>query len=71
VIDQLTARAVALELAARLAMPLKKSRELKKEKVAEAEVARQRAIAESENRSPRRQTDYISEADYARWGLSI
>lgn len=63
------ARAAALELAARLAMPLKKSRELKKEKVAEAEVARQRAIAESENRSPRRQADYISEVEYARMGL--
>lgn len=70
VIDQVTARAVALELSSRLAMPLKKSRELKKEKVAEAEVARQRAIAESENRSPRRQTDYISEADYARMGFT-
>lgn len=70
VIDQLTARAVALELSSRLAMPLKKSRELKKEKVAEAEVARQRAIAASENRSPRRQTDYISEADYARMGYT-
>jgi hypothetical protein len=69
VIDPLTARAVALELSARLAMPLKKSRELKKEKVAEAEVARQRAIAESENRSPRRQADYISEVEYARMGL--
>ncbi|MEO7468533.1 MAG: hypothetical protein ABIV36_16075 [Sphingobium limneticum] len=69
-IDALTARAVSLELAARLAMPLKKSRELKKEKIAEAEVARQRAIAESENRAPRRQIDYVSEADYARMGLS-
>lgn len=69
VIDIAAARAAALELASRLAMPLKKSRTLKGDMVKLAEVARQRAIAESENRQPRRQVDYISEVDYARMGL--
>lgn len=67
-IDRLTARAVALELAARLAMPIKKSRELKGDLIKQAELAKQRAIAESENRSPRIQTDYISPVEYARMG---
>ena len=69
VIDPLAARAASLELAARLAMPIKKSRNLKGDMIKLAEVARQRAIAESENRAPRRQPDYISEAEYARMGL--
>ncbi|WP_019053579.1 hypothetical protein [Sphingobium xenophagum] len=69
VIDSLTARAASLELASRLAMPLKKSRTLKGDMVKLAEVARQRAIAESENRAPRRTVDYVSDAEYARMGL--
>jgi hypothetical protein len=69
VIDRFAARAAALELAARLAMPIKKSRDLKGDLIKQAEVAKQRAIAESENRSPRRQTDYVSEVEYARMGL--
>lgn len=69
VIDRFAARAAALELASRLAMPIKKSRELKGDLVKQAEVARQRAIAESENRAPRRQTDYVSEVEYARMGM--
>ena len=68
-IDPLTARAMELELAARLAMPIKKSRELKGDLIKQAEVARQRAVAASENRHPRRQTDYISPVEYARLGL--
>lgn len=69
VIDPLTARAAALELASRLAMPLKKSRNLKGDLIKLAEVAKQRAIAESENRAPRRQVDYVSEVEYARMGM--
>jgi hypothetical protein len=67
-IDAITARAIALDLAARIAWPIKKSRELKGDLVKQAEVARQRAIAESENRSPRVQTDYVSPVEYARMG---
>ena len=68
-IDRFAARAASLELAARLAMPLKKSRELKGDLIKQAELAKQRAIAESENRSPRIQTDYVSTVEYARVGL--
>ncbi|OHC91199.1 MAG: hypothetical protein A2095_16825 [Sphingomonadales bacterium GWF1_63_6] len=70
-IDALTARAMELELAARIAMPIKKSRELKGDLIRQAEIARQRAVAASENRNPRRQTDYISPVEYARMGLSV
>ncbi|KQN09819.1 hypothetical protein ASE85_02470 [Sphingobium sp. Leaf26] len=70
-IDAMTARAVALELASRLAMPLKKSARLKGDLIKLAEVARQRAIAESENRNPVRETRYVSEAEYARMGYGI
>ncbi|MGA1851289.1 hypothetical protein VH570_10705 [Sphingobium sp. HT1-2] len=71
VIDPLTARACVLELATRLVMPLKKSRNLKGDLIKQAEVAKQRAIAESENRSPRRSTSYVSEAEYARMGVGV
>ncbi|KEZ00493.1 hypothetical protein AI27_02015 [Sphingomonas sp. BHC-A] len=69
VIDRFAARAAALELATRLAMPIKKSRELKGDLIKQAEVAKQRAIAESENRSPRIETDYVSTVEYARMGF--
>lgn len=69
-VDALTSRALELELAARLAMPIKKSRELKTDMIRQAEVARQRAVAESENRNPRSSIDYISPVEYAREGLS-
>ena len=68
VIDRFAARAAALELATRIAMPIKKSRELKGDLIKQAEVAKQRAIAESENRAPKIQTDYISPVEYARMG---
>lgn len=68
-IDTLTERAVVLELATRLAWPVKKSRELKGDLIRQAETARQRAVAEAENRSPRVQTDYISPVEYARMGV--
>lgn len=68
VIDRFAARAAAMELASRLAMPLKKSRELKGDLIKQAELAKQRAVAESENRSPRIATDYVSTVEYARMG---
>ena len=68
VIDRLAARAAALELGARLAMPIKKSRDLKGDLIKQAEVAKQRAVAESENRAPRIETDYVSTVEYARMG---
>lgn len=67
-VDALTARAISLELASRLAFPIKKSRELKGDLIRQAEIARQRAVAEAENRMPRQTIDYISPVEYARAG---
>lgn len=52
--SQLFGRAMELELAARICMPVIKSRGRKRELIAEAEVARQRAIADDRNSSPDR-----------------
>jgi hypothetical protein len=62
------ARALALEIAARIAYPVKKNITLRKEMIGMAEVAKARAIADNENRNPRRQPDYVSPVDYAREG---
>lgn len=67
-ITAMMARAIALEVAARCAMPIKKSRELKSDLIKQAEVARTRAIADDENRYPRQSTRYVSEAEWARAG---
>ncbi|MEW6626580.1 MAG: hypothetical protein AB1431_07310 [Pseudomonadota bacterium] len=67
-VDAVTARAISLELAARLAFPVKKSRELKGDLIRQAEIARQRAVAEAENRMPRQTIDYVSPVEYARAG---
>ena len=67
-ITALMGRAIALEIAARIAIPIKKSRELKGDLIKQAEVARTRAIADDENRYPRQQVAYVSDAEYARAG---
>lgn len=63
------ARAIELELASRLAMPIKKSRELKGDLIKQAEVAKERAIADCENRNPKQQPNYISAVEWARAGM--
>lgn len=68
-IRPLEARAIELELASRLAMPIKKSRELKGDLIKQAEVARQRAVAECQNRAPVNEPGYISAVEWAREGL--
>lgn len=67
----LLARAFVLELAARMAGPLAKDQKMVQAKAQQAELARQRAIADEENKNPRRATRYISEAEYARMGVSV
>lgn len=62
------ARALALELASRIAMPIKKSRDLKGDLIKQAEVAKQRAIAADMNRQPQGNDCYQSEAERARAG---
>jgi hypothetical protein len=65
-------RAFVLELAVRLAAPVAKWNAKQIEaKAQQAEVARQRAIADEENKSPRRIPRYVSEAEYARHGIGV
>jgi hypothetical protein len=61
-------RAVALELGARIAYPIKKDRQLRGDMIQLAELAVARAIADDENRYPRQRQEYISEAEKARAG---
>lgn len=65
----LVRRAFALELAARIAYPVKKDVKLQDMLIRKAEVARQRAIADEENKNPRLMTRYVSDAEYARLGF--
>jgi len=65
----LVRRAFALELAARIAYPVKKDMKLQEALIRKAEVARQRAIADEENKNPRLMTRYVSDAEYARLGF--
>jgi hypothetical protein len=60
------ADALALELASRIVMAIKKSRELKGDLIKQAEVAKQRAEAADMNRQPQRNAPYESEAGRAR-----
>lgn len=62
-------RALVLELASRIAMPLGKSRELKGDLIQAAEIAKARAMADNDNRHPRRHSEgYVSEVERARMG---
>lgn len=61
-------RAVAVELAARIAYPIKKDRQLRGDLIQLSEIATARAIADDQNRHPRRR-DFISQAELARNGI--
>lgn len=65
----LVARAFALELAARVAIPIRKDTGLARAAGAAAELARARAIAEDYNQRVRRPVSYVSEAAFARAGI--
>ena len=65
----LVQRAFTLELAARVAIPIRKDTGLARELGAAAEIARARAIAEDYNQRVRRPASYISEAAFARAGI--
>lgn len=65
----LVARAFEIELAARLALPLKKDAQLAMALSQRAEVARARAIADEDNKVPKRPARYVSDAEYARAGV--
>ena len=67
----LPVRALVLEIAARIAFPVKKDGRLKEGLIRQAEVARARAIADDENRNPRRTPHYASPVDAARLGREV
>lgn len=67
-LSPLMQRAFVLELAARIAGPLTKDPKMVEAKARQAEIARQRAIADEENKNPRRTRRYTSDAEYARLG---
>jgi hypothetical protein len=64
-------RAFVLELAARIAGPLVKDHKIVDAKAKQAEIARQRFIADEENKSPRRDRRFTSAAEYARHGIGV
>lgn len=65
------ARALALEIASRAVMPIKKDGRRQRELIAMAEVARERAKAEDMNRDREGLRDFVPEVQLARlgWGL--
>lgn len=65
----LVQRAFVLELAARVAIPIRKDTGLARELGTAAEIARARAIAEDYNQRVRRPPSYVSEAAFARAGI--
>jgi len=65
----LVQRAFALELAARVAIPIRKDTGLAREVGAAAELARARAIAEDCNQRVSRPASYTSQAAFARAGI--
>lgn len=66
-------RALALELASRLAMPIKKDRTLKGDLIKAAEAAKSRAMAENDNRHPNAfpSLGYMDEVGLARSGWMV
>lgn len=65
----LVQRAFELELGARIALPIKKDAKVAGYLSQQAEVARQRAIADEENKRQSTPRRYVSEAEYARAGV--
>lgn len=65
----LAVRALELELAARIAYPIRKDMKLAEAMMRKAEMARARAVADEENRHPRQAPRYVSEVEYARAGV--
>lgn len=67
-ISQLASRAISLDLASRLVVPIKKDSDREARLLQAAETAWQRAIADDRNRQPETQDQYISESMAARRG---
>ena len=69
VMPALFADALAYALAARLAVPIRDSREMKGQLLQQAELAATRAMADDENREPRHDVPFTDEVTVARGGL--
>lgn len=70
-LSPLGGRAFETELAARVCFPIKKDAKMAQTMAQYADIARRRWLADEENKRPRRQTRYVSEAEYARWGVGV
>jgi hypothetical protein len=68
-VSQLVIEAIRLQLAAEIAIPVKKDSALRKDILGEAEIAWERAIADDRNRQPETYGDYVSETLLARHGF--
>lgn len=66
VLSSLIGKAMSLQLAAELALPVKKDAKLRQTILGEAEIAWDRARADDQNRQPQVSGDYISETMLAR-----
>lgn len=70
-LEPLLRRAFVDELAARIALPIKKDIKIAQAMRQMAMVSKREAIANEQNRNPRQATRYISEAEYARMGVGV
>lgn len=70
-IEPLVRRAFVDELAARLALPVKKDVKIAQAMRQQATISKNEAIANEQNKSPRVATRYVSEAEYARMGIGV
>lgn len=70
-LSPLGSRAFETELAARICFPVKKDAKMAQSLAGYAELARKRWLADEENKRPRKVIRYVSEAEYARWGVGV
>jgi hypothetical protein len=66
--SHLFARAVVMELAARISMPIRKDTGIKRQLMAEAKLALDEALASNANRRPQTYGDFVPDAVAAMWG---
>lgn len=67
----LVCRAFVLELAARICLPIKKDAKMAQFVTQQAELARNRAISDEQNKNPQRAPRYTSAAEWARLGIGV
>jgi hypothetical protein len=70
-IKPLVRRAFVLELAGRICLPIKKDAKLAQFVSQQAEMARNRAISDEQNKNPQRSPRYTSAAEWARMGIGV